>query len=105
MAYGKGMHGECERRKQSRIGIIIRLIKNSRISFSVISPTCIKELAAGESACVEEPLHQSFSHSPGWEGVSTSGGIVADVIKAATIIVLVALTRVQGVKPLSDKMH
>ena len=34
------MPGECMRREQSRSGIIIRLFKNGRISFPVISPTC-----------------------------------------------------------------
>ena len=33
------MHGECEWREQSRIGIIIRLIQWSHILFVVISPT------------------------------------------------------------------
>ena len=35
------MPGECRGREQSRIGIIIRLIKNGRISFPFISPTCL----------------------------------------------------------------
>ena len=34
------MPGECMGREQSRIGIIIRLIKNGRISFPFISPAC-----------------------------------------------------------------
>ena len=34
------MHGECEYSKQSRIGIINRLIQSSRILFVFISPTC-----------------------------------------------------------------
>ena len=40
---GPGIHmpGECMRREQSRSGIIIRLFKNGRISFPVISPTCL----------------------------------------------------------------
>ena len=36
------MPGECMRREQSRSGIIIRLFKNGRISFPVISPTCLE---------------------------------------------------------------
>ena len=40
MAYSKHKHGECRRREQCRIGILIRLIKNSRISIPFISPTC-----------------------------------------------------------------
>ena len=33
------MPGECMGREQSRIGIIIRLFKNGRVSFPIISPT------------------------------------------------------------------
>ena len=39
MAYNKHTPGECTQRQQSRIGILIRLFKNGRISFPVISPT------------------------------------------------------------------
>ena len=43
MANSKHKHGECRGREQSRIGILIRLIKNGRISFPFISPTCLDE--------------------------------------------------------------
>ena len=39
MANSKHKHGECRGREQSRIGILIRLIKNSCIVFPFISPT------------------------------------------------------------------
>ena len=42
------MPGECMGREQSRIGIIIRLIKNSRISFPFISPTVVVMKQKGE---------------------------------------------------------
>ena len=38
MVDSKGMHGECERKKQSHIGIILRLIINSHILFPFNSP-------------------------------------------------------------------
>ena len=39
MAHSKHEHEECRVREQSRIGILIRLIKNDRISFPFISTT------------------------------------------------------------------
>ena len=36
------MPGECMGREQSRIGILIRLFENGRISFPVISPTFLR---------------------------------------------------------------
>ena len=40
MGHSIHMPGECMGREQSCIGILIRLFKNGRISFPIISPTC-----------------------------------------------------------------
>ena len=47
------MPGECMTREQRRIGIIIRLFKNGRISCPVISLTCLCEDSAQEFSFVE----------------------------------------------------
>ena len=40
MANSKHKLGDCREREHSRIGILIRRIKNGRIFFPFISPTC-----------------------------------------------------------------